>query len=108
MLVLALQFSKGTARRPPASPGSCRCDHQHARPRRERAPRQRSSNELMPCAEEQTHMGRLPQNGREDKDSRCGDERRTDPRPSTTLRLTHQCTNWELVRTGPDECRPTV
>ena len=24
------------------------------------------------------------------------------------VRLTHQCTNWELVRTGPDKCRPTV
>jgi len=23
-------------------------------------------------------------------------------------RPTHQCTNWELVRTGPDGCRPTI
>ena len=49
----------------------------------------------------------LPQNGREDKVSRSelgGSYAST----SNSSRPTHQCTNWELVRTGPDGCRPTI
>ena len=51
---------------------------------------------------------RLPQNGREDKIDRFEIERRTDPTTLDCARPTHQCTNWELVRTGPDECRPSI
>jgi hypothetical protein len=36
------------------------------------------------------------------------DVERASPTIDDTHRLTHQCTNWELVRTGQDECLPTV
>ena len=31
-----------------------------------------------------------------------------EPTIGRPFRLTHQCTNWELVRTGQDECLPTI
>jgi hypothetical protein len=55
----------------------------------------------MPCAEvKRPYLGRLPQNRREDKGNRADIEMRTNPANLDDFRLTHQCTNWELVRTG--------
>jgi len=93
MLVLALQFSKGVA-----GVGIVRT-HAHLAHRGSGA---RSSS----CQREAAAIGRLPQNGREDKvdhfDSKGGEPTTFVPR-----RPTHQCTNWELVRTGSDGM-PTI
>jgi hypothetical protein len=100
MLVLALQFSKGIA-----GVGIVR--------------RHRSDvtltghavavelKELVP-GERDGHVVRHPQNGREDKVDRFESNGGRILRRSISGRPTHQCTNWELVRTGPDGCRPTI
>ena len=62
---------------------------------------------VVPDAESDPIRGRLPQNGREDKVRRAT-RSRGKPTNDRNGRLTHQCTNWELVRTEPDKCRPTV
>jgi len=55
----------------------------------------------MPCAEgRQPKLGRLPQNGREDKARRAGLSRGTNPTIDLPFRLTHQCTNWEWFEPG--------
>jgi hypothetical protein len=112
MLVLALQFSKGDAQRLPASWdrsdatigaldqfGSGRCGSgaqgAHAvRGASDPASMRTKADSLK--TEEKTKSVDLK--------SRGGRILRL----STSCRPTHQCTNWELVRTGPDECRPTI
>ena len=89
MLVLALQFSKGNGRGRRLDVSSNRAL---------RGQRERSS---MPCAEgRQPKLGRLPQNGREDKARRAGVSRGTNPTIDLPFRLTHQCTNWEWFEPG--------
>ena len=85
MLVLALQFSKGDAG------DSRRVDHGSGA--RGSCPR-----EVRPAK----RRGQLPQNGREDKVCRF-DSNGGEPTTFDSLRPTHQCTNWELVRYGSDE-----
>ena len=51
--------------------------------------------------------GTLPQNGREDK-IRHRASSRGKPAIDDAVRRTHQCTNWELVCTGSNECRPSM
>jgi len=88
MLVLALQFSKGNGR-----------GRRFKKLNRAlRGQRERSS---MPCAEgRKPKLGRLPQNGREDKARRAGLSRGTNPTIDLPFRLTHQCTNWEWFEPG--------
>ena len=65
----------------------------------------------MPCAEgEQTHKWADSLKTEEKtKSVDVGDERRTDPATTRAhVDRPDQCTNWELVRTGQDECRPTI
>jgi hypothetical protein len=88
MLVLALQFSKGNGRGrrfkeiEPGTPWAAGAELHAVR---------RGSA---------TQMGRLPQNGREDKARRAGLSRGTNPTIDLPFRLTHQCTNWEWFEPG--------
>ena len=99
MLVLALQFSKGIA-----GVGIVVC---HKGRNAHRTRRGSGARTLVPGE----RVGKNPGSLKTEEKTKCVDSRSSGGRilrHSIRVRLTHQCTNWELVRTGPDECRPTM
>ena len=68
------------------------------------------ARELVPCAEEEPDPVRAGSLKTEEKTMSADVATRGGRilRHSLRRRPTRQCTNWELVRTGPDKCRPTV
>ena len=98
MLVLALQFSKGIA-----GVGTVRRRKDVTLTGHAVAAELESSCR---CAE--GGHGPAPSKRKRRQSRSIRIERRRSLRLSNSDRPTHQCTNWELVRTGPDECRPTI
>jgi len=97
MLVLALQFSKGDAGA--GTVWYTFTEHAVA-----------AGPKPMPCVEGRAPRTRAGSLKTEEKTKTVDVRSRGGRilRHSIALRPTHQCTNWELVRTGWDVCPPTI